>query len=209
VAQQEQFYREEDAQEIFRMAARQQSGVDESGESRISSLELERSAQEIGISPEALRLAKEEHAQQRETDLLRQQFIRSNREGFQGHLLVYVLVNLFLAFLSLSKGQFWFLFSVFGWGIPIAIQAYHALRTSGPGFETAFQNWRDALNARPIDTSHDEMLRTYCDELALSGAFINKMETIRWFREKTGLPLKDSVEVVDSFARRNPGYFIL
>jgi hypothetical protein len=191
------------------LAARQHSRVDENGQVRISAVDLERSALEIGISPEALRIAKAEHAKQRENGLLRQQFIRLKRERLFGHVVQYVFVNFVLAFTSLSNGQYWFLLPVFGWGIAIVIHAFRVYRTSGPGFETAFLKWRDALIARPTDPRFDEMLRKYCDDLDKSGVFaIKRVEMIVWFREKTGLSLEDSVEVVDGFARRNPGYVL-
>ena len=141
-------------------------------------------------------------------DALRGKYIRRNKKGFRDSLLVYVGVNLFLAFLSLTQGQYWFLFSVFGWGLAVALEAHYAFRVSGPGFETAFNAWRDGQAAAAYDPQHVVMLRAYCEEVqARSDAAIQKLATVNWFREQTGFSVKHSREIVDRFAIENPKYF--
>lgn len=51
--------------------------------------------------------------------------------GFYTHLLIYILVNVGLFILNLvtSRGDFWFYWPLFGWGIGILA---HALSVFGP-----------------------------------------------------------------------------
>ena len=149
----------------------------------------------------------EERLYDQEADL-REKYILRNKKGFRHSLLTYVGVNLILAFLSLSQGEYWFLFSVFGWGLAVALEAPYAFRTSGPGFEAAFNAWHDGQVAAAFDPQHDIMLQAYCrDVVERSESTIPRLATVKWFREQTGLSLKHSVEIVERFARQNPQYF--
>ncbi|MCP4571782.1 MAG: 2TM domain-containing protein [bacterium] len=53
--------------------------------------------------------------------------------GFYYHLLVYVLVNvlLFLTNILTSRGDWWFYWPLFGWGIGIAVHAFSIFAGSG------------------------------------------------------------------------------
>jgi hypothetical protein len=61
--------------------------------------------------------------------------------GFYTHLVVYVLVNLFLLVLNVltSRGDWWFYWPLFGWGIGVVAHAFSVFS----GFGVWGKDWEE------------------------------------------------------------------
>lgn len=57
----------------------------------------------------------------------------ATRHRFRRHLTVYLLVMAGLAALNLSRGpdHLWVIYPLLGWGVPLAVQGYRAMRRPG------------------------------------------------------------------------------
>lgn len=139
-------YRSEDVQKILQRAlAKKQEG-------EFSRQQLLEMASELGISPETLQQAEEEWIAQQESDQVsfqeaeqRRKFNRFRRQAFKAHLISYAAVNVFLIAINLltSPSYFWAIFPLLGWGLGLFFHGLEAYRTEGPGYEAAFQQWRN------------------------------------------------------------------
>lgn len=129
---------DEDIEQILRIAVRQ-GGADMSAPLRDRLLA---SAAELGISESQLAAAEKQYRASRDLELDLAKYKQEVRSGFMGHVLPYVLVNLFLIFLSLKEGEFWFVYPLFGWGIGLAFHAMSAFNTSSQEFQREFEEWR-------------------------------------------------------------------
>ena len=69
---------------------------------------------------------------ERTDEALREQAIRrlKKKRDFQGHLLVYVLVNAFIVAIwaVTGSGFFWPIFPIIGWGIGVVLNAWDVYR---------------------------------------------------------------------------------
>jgi len=73
---------------------------------------------------------------ERTDEVLREQAIRrlKKKRDFQGHLLVYVLVNAFIVAIwaVTGSGFFWPIFPIIGWGIGVVLNAWDVYRADEP-----------------------------------------------------------------------------
>jgi len=73
---------------------------------------------------------------ERTDEALREQAIRrlKKKRDFQGHLLVYVLVNAFIVAIwaVTGSGFFWPIFPIIGWGIGVVLNAWDVYRPDEP-----------------------------------------------------------------------------
>jgi len=73
---------------------------------------------------------------ERTDEALREQAIRrlKKKRDFQGHLLVYVLVNAFIVAIwaVTGSGFFWPIFPIIGWGIGVVLNAWDVYRADEP-----------------------------------------------------------------------------
>jgi hypothetical protein len=219
MSSEQQFYSQEEAEAILRLATKQQNpeGIDRQ--------RLLQTAAELGISADALEkaeavFAKERTAaqQQAEEDALRRDYLRSRIIGWRSHLISYVCVNagLIATYFALDRGDyFWPMWPLLGWGIGLAIHAMAHL--SKLGSEDGFQSWlhrRRALDeARrlqwraisgvqlPMVPQEDVLAR-----LTQAG-ITNKLDAIRLYREATGVQLMAAKQIVEDYEYRNPGIF--
>ena len=201
-------YREEEAEEILRLAARQVPAAEPTGPLLLTDKALERSAEEIGISPEALRVAKAEHAKSQLNDGLRKEFLRERRDHYRLSWFFCVPLAAYFAFLGFSDDVAPLTFlSILCFMVPV-VQTASALKIHYIGFDSAFGKWKKALAERPFNPLHDQLIRKFCEEIwdPKSGP-IPRLEAIRFFRDNSGLELEKCAEAVDSFASRNPHYF--
>lgn len=113
---------------------------------------LEKTAVELGISVEAVRQARKEHAESYADRTLRQEFIAERREAFRDHLIPYVSVNAFLHVINFltSRDSYWAIYPLLGWGIGLAIHYFTMMPTSGPAFEREFQSYKKRKLAKKI-----------------------------------------------------------
>jgi len=202
-------YREKEAEEILLLAARQPvAPADEDAELLISAAALERSAREIGISPEALWVAKAEHAKSQLNDGLRKEFLRENRDHCWFSLPFWIGLAAGCAFLAYSEDAAFFSLPAILCLMAAVVQTITAVRIRFFRFDAPFVKWKKALADRPFNPLHDQLIRKFCEEIwnPKSGP-IPRLEAIRFFRYNSGLELEKCAEAVDSFASRNPQYF--
>lgn len=95
------------------------------GGGAVSHEELVAAGAEVGISREALELAARDVRAKRQVEELKLRVIRRRRRALVSHLSVYVIVNAFLFMVNFltTPGQWWFLFSVLGWGLGLIFHA--------------------------------------------------------------------------------------
>lgn len=153
-----QTYQAEEAEEILTEAARRVAH-DAGGTTQraVTHEQLVAMAEELGIDPAALETVVREGAhertaqQEKETEQQeRQAFIVHRRADFYPHLWSYVGVNTFLVFLNLltSRGYFWAIWPLMGWGIGVFFHAVSAFATGGSDFEKEFATWRKKRRPR-------------------------------------------------------------
>jgi len=72
----------------------------------------------------------------RQEEDLRERAIRrlKKKRDFQGHLIVYVLVNTFIVIIwaVTGSGFFWPIFPIVGWGIGVVMNAWDVYRSDEP-----------------------------------------------------------------------------
>jgi hypothetical protein len=115
----ERRYSEEEVRAILERAIRQ----DQSG--GLSHADLLDAAREVGISSSAVEQAALEVEQGREIELARERILARRRAGFKSHLGVYVAVMLLLFAINAltSRGHWWFLYPLLGWGLGMVFSA--------------------------------------------------------------------------------------
>lgn len=57
------------------------------------------------------------------------------RMGFRIHLLWFLAVNAVLAAIALSRGQFWFVWPLLGWGMGLAAHGLRLAWSTGNGYQ--------------------------------------------------------------------------
>jgi hypothetical protein len=135
---------EEDLEAILRLAVRR--GGESSSDLRAR---LVQSANELGVSPEALEEAERVYREQRTAELARakdeaefREFRKSEWMGFVHHLIPYIIVNTMLIGIDgiQSPGLGWSLGPLFGWGIGLL---FHFFFTLFPGDQSKdFRKWK-------------------------------------------------------------------
>jgi len=105
---------------------------------------LTAAAEELGIPPEALRLAEESYRRDRRRSELLAKFRKENGQSFRLHLAVYAIVNAALVGINMltlhDDPEIWFPYALLGWGIGLAIHAFLAFRR--PDWDNPeFQDW--------------------------------------------------------------------
>lgn len=140
-----ELYSDDEITEILRRAAH----ID--GSAELDRAILERTASELGISPEAVQQAEAEFRQGREEQEDRRAFTRHKWQEFYEHLASYFAVNGFLFFLDFAKdgSPSWFWYPFLGWGIAILIHFASMFRTfDNAEHEKEFKKWRRARKKR-------------------------------------------------------------
>lgn len=134
-----EFYAEEDAQQILRLALHKDS---QSG--ALSRGDLVAAAAEMGVSEDALLAAERqwltEGAKKRDMQL----FAAERRREFFSELTTYLLVNAMLVGINLflTPGFFWAIFPILGWGVAIGMQAFETFTPQGENFRREFEKWQ-------------------------------------------------------------------
>jgi len=138
----------EDVDAILRIALQREHGSTDELRER-----LVRSADELGISPEALARAEEEYRIASKID----NFMQAKKAGFQAHLVSYVSVNVLLNviwFLTSRNGNmmYWPGIVLAAWGIGIA--SHYFFRNQRPAVtDKHFQKWLEM--GEPSSYSND------------------------------------------------------
>lgn len=133
-------YNQEDIQEILQRAMAR-------GDS-FSQEQLAQMAAELGISADALQEAQQQWLEERQAKRDRKAFNTHRRRQFHKHLLTYLAVNTFLIIVDLISDRRldWAYWSILGWGLGLAFQAWNTYQISGEDDEKVFRQWRNAQN---------------------------------------------------------------
>lgn len=137
-------YNDQEITDILRRAAQIQ------GDGDLDRAILERTASELGISPEAVQQAEVEFRQNRGLEEDQREYSKHKWQEFYEHLVSYLAVNAFLFFLDFRDGRLtWFWYPLLGWGIGMAIHWASMFRPfSNPEVDKEFNKWRKARNKR-------------------------------------------------------------
>ena len=128
--------------EILSRALRKES---EKGGAKLD--QLLAAADEMGISPEAVREAEIEYRAEaaRKSELMA--YRADARKGFMTHFGIYCIINAFLIGINLmtygEDHEIWFPYCILGWGIGVAIHAMVSLKKPDWN-DPEFQKWRRA-----------------------------------------------------------------
>jgi hypothetical protein len=145
-----QTYRQEEAEQILRDAlqrASQEGSQAVEGTGEVPHERLLAMAEELGIEPSALEAVLRDRESRRLSQTLqgeRRAFLAHRRAQFWPHLSSYLAVNAFLIAINLltSRGHFWAIWPLLGWGLGLFFHARSALATGGEEFEREFAAWR-------------------------------------------------------------------
>lgn len=203
-----EFYSEEEAEQILRLAANQSS------RGGLSRDEIMRMASELGIPPESVHAAETQVLRHRaEQDIAkaesgeRELYKREKRNEFLQHFSMYLVINTFLVMIFLFTGShsyFWPKWPMLGWGIGIASHFFATLGEMTS--EDAFQKWQLKRRKRQAKMLGDgaKNLSVILDEYVMAGGG-SKLEAITRLRAATGLELMAAKAAVDEYALQNPG----
>lgn len=117
-------YTEEEVSRIIRYALSRRGGVHDT----IDHEELVDIARASGISSDSLEAAVEYMETEGALEEAKHEWIRRHRAEFYNHLTSYCIVNGFLVFINVwtSRGYFWAIWPIMGWGIGLA---FHFVNT--------------------------------------------------------------------------------
>lgn len=148
------YFDEKEAEEILRLASRKENPL-----GGISRNELERSAAELGISPEALREAELQIAEQRQEADDRKKFRQYQRGEILSDFGKFMAVGGFLIFLDLFKdGRLsWAFWPVGIWGMVMLGSMLQAL--IGTNREKEFERWQRKQRPRQSKSQRFELDR--------------------------------------------------
>lgn len=137
-------FRDDEIHEILRRASAIQSAHGTSREL------LERSAAELGISPEALAEAEAAYIRERGLREERAAYDRDRRAEFFSHFGSYLAVNAFLFGINYltGPGHWWAFYPLLGWGIGIVGHAINAFSRGGADVDRDFERWRKRRRRR-------------------------------------------------------------
>jgi 2TM domain len=135
----EEIYRQEDAQQILKLAIARQA---EEGE--LSRTQLFEIAAELNIAPADIQAAELDWIANKGVLQEQESFNLYRRTKFQRGFTKYLIINGFLIALDLltGGGVGWSLYVVLGWGLGVALDAWKTYQTSGDDYDIAFQRWR-------------------------------------------------------------------
>lgn len=117
-------------EEVQAILARALEGAAQRGDA-LTHDDLQAIGRELGVSEKAIDDAAAGIGDELAVKRIVDERVRRSRRGLSSHLLSFLLVNALLAVINLTltgmAGPFWFLWSVFGWGIGLAFHARAAL----------------------------------------------------------------------------------
>jgi hypothetical protein len=133
-------YSQEDVREILNIAMADRSTLD----SELSHPQLLEIAQELSISPDSIKLAKNQWLSQQQAIKKHQEFDLYRRSKLQDRLSKYAIVNACLIPLNFFTGFGvpWSLYVLTSWGVVRGVAAWRVFfQRQGYGYDRAFQRW--------------------------------------------------------------------
>jgi hypothetical protein len=203
----QQFYEEEEAEQILKLAA-SKSAVAPGAMSRDRLLAT---AAELGISPDAVAEAEHEYRASAREANEQAEFEASEKRDFFGHVVSYLIVSTVLGIVYGGGG--WSLAFIVGWGAGVLFHAIATFIRSSRRYRDNFAKWKsrripiqavmDALGTDP-----DAIVHEFVRLQALHNEPAAKLNAVKYVRERTKLDLKEAKDLVDGFAARNPGHLV-
>lgn len=191
------YYDDNDAEEILRIAARRDNPL-----GGVSRSELMKSASELGISPDAILEAEAQYYARKSEAEERKLFKKYQWNELFSHFGAYLAVCGFLAFLDLRHGHLtWSLWPIGIWGFILLSDSVGSF--FGSNRERAFAKWkRKQLNRQqnPLTFDVQEDLEHIAKDLNLEKEK-DRLKAIKELREKSGIDLREAREAVDEYQR--------
>ncbi len=228
----ERFYGEDEAEQILRLASSISSSAEGMTRERLLA-----TAAEIGISPEAVDEAERQIISKRTEAADRKAFDAERRRDFGTHLISFVLVNAFLCAINYltSRGYFWEIWPLLGWGLGLAFHAAEVFLKGSDGYQKEFARWQKRQRRREArkslalhayvrmgdDLGHQR--RREAQKSLESEAFedldvvidryvhkkidheLRKVDAILYLRDKKNMDLSSAKDAVDQYVAKNPG----
>ena len=145
----QEFYEEDEAEAILRLAARRGATGGMSREA------LMRIAGEVGISPEAVDEAERQLTGQQENANLAIEFRRSQRVDFVERLGTYAATSAFMVgiWFFTGRGFFWPAFVIRAMGIGVVTEIPKYLFVGGSAYQLAFTKWKAKRERKALRAS--------------------------------------------------------
>lgn len=200
-------YNDQDAEEILRIASR------EAATGGMSRDTLMKTAEELGITPEAVARAEEQLVMKRQADRihvedaeLRKQFEEERRGKFMADFWSYLGVNAGLIGIWWFTGAnyFWPMWVLLCWGMGLVADFASTFLSKD---EAKFQRWKRRRQRKTggVQQIGDQSIPVL-DEITASGE-VSKIEAIKELRERLSLDLRDAKDMADQYEQKNPGVF--
>jgi len=143
----QEFYSNQEAEEILQMASRSPS-------SEVSRQELSAMASELGISELDLAEAENNYREVKQVEAQKIQYRRLIVHEFTTGIVTFLCVNAFLILIwaMTGRGFFWPAFPICGWGLGVVIAFSEMQNNLGSNFETKFAKWKLKQDAKKMAT---------------------------------------------------------
>ncbi len=206
----QRFYEEDEAEQILRLAASMTSPAGAMSHERLLA-----TAEELGISPEAVESAQQEIASRRAEAAARAEFDLAQRREFFSHVGTFAFVCgmgvLGILFLHLRIG--WAVWPLGIWGISIASDIGATFFRNSNSYNEAFEKWsskrarkaRSSAEEVPAAASSDFLIDKYVHRRLDRGRDVSKVDAMRYLREHASLSPPEAREAVEQLMFRNPG----
>jgi hypothetical protein len=138
-------YSQEEVEQILHLALERRSYIEGTTNGIFSQAGLGSIAAELGISAGELSFAEQEWLERQSELALRHDFNRHRWSQFRQRVVKFVIVNSFLALISLvTLHEIVVALQVFVllWGMKISLDAWKTAQTRGESYEKALQAWR-------------------------------------------------------------------
>lgn len=196
-------YSDQEAEEILRVASAK------SNTDGLSRQRLFDTAAELGITPEQVIAAEEEVLVRRELDGYRAEYRKEQRGEFASHLVTYLAVNAFLAFIYFMKGGlgiFWPGIVMGGWGIGIVSHAMGTFNTKSEEYRVGFEKWVEKKQKKQRRKEIGQKIQDRAERLISEILTVNpsdRKSAVTNVREQIGLSVDDAKRVVDEYIVKN------
>lgn len=153
VMRMERFREEDEVEEILKLAIRKDAVGDVGLRERLLA-----SAQELGISEEAVIAAEKQYRAEQKRNLELEEFGIALRKDFYSHLGIYVAVNTMLLIFNVIRydGHLWAIYPLLGWGIGIVSHALGTFLTHRDPSSREFKRWLERKRDPRADDDRDD-----------------------------------------------------
>jgi hypothetical protein len=197
VEQRERF-REEEAEQILRIAASLGSPSGDYDHSRLVAM-----ASELGIPESSVLEAERIYIEKRKTETEKAEFERYMRREFLGHLYTYLAINVGLSLYNLlhhDQPSWWL---AIGWGVIVALHAWETFARDSDDYNKAFRKWqRRQRRRREAQKQPPGSIMHIVDEIATMYDFGHqRMDAVRELRRRTGMDVAEAKKAIEEYEK--------